>query len=139
MSSPSESTGPPGQYLTQEDELRAKEAEAEDFERAEEATFLEAFQTTPKKRSEQLFEKARNIIDNFNAVMSVSRLQPYEKQEELMSGLKKLLKEQINVIEARRVYTIKINPKTVLRGGRGGEENTPTIGDNNKLQGSNLV
>jgi molecular chaperone GrpE (heat shock protein) len=131
MSSPAESTGPPGQYLTQEDELRAKEAEAENFERAEEATFLEAFQTAPKKRSEQLFEKARNIIDNFNAVMSVSRLQPYEKQEELMSGLKKLLNEQIKVIEARRIYTIKINPKTSLREGG---ENSTIIGDNNKLQ-----
>jgi hypothetical protein len=29
--------------------------------------------------------------------------------------MKKLLEEQINVIEARRTYTVKINPSTALK------------------------
>jgi hypothetical protein len=105
----------PRPYSTQEDELRAKEAEAEDFEKMEETAFLESFQTIPKKSGQKLFQQARSIIDTFNIVMSVSRMQPYEKQEQLMSGIKKMLKEQINVIEARRIYTIKINPNTAHR------------------------
>jgi len=32
-----------------------------------------------------------------------------------MYGLKKLLKEQINVIEAQRIYAIKINPDTTYQ------------------------
>jgi hypothetical protein len=48
-------------------------------------------------------------------MISVSRIQPYEKQEELMSGLKKMLIEQTNVIDAHRTYVRKINPNTVRR------------------------
>jgi hypothetical protein len=32
-----------------------------------------------------------------------------------MAGMRKLFEEQVNVIEARRAYTIKINPSTAMR------------------------
>jgi hypothetical protein len=102
-------------YPTQEDELRTKEAEAEDFNKSEEAAFLEMFQTIPKKSGQKLFQQARGIIDTFNSIISISRIQPYEKQEELMSGLKKMLIEQTNVIDAHRTYVRKINPNTARR------------------------
>jgi hypothetical protein len=105
----------PQSYPTQEDELRTKEAEAEDFNKSEEAAFLETFQTIPKKSGQKLFQQARGIIDTFNSIISVSRIQPYEKQEELMSGLRKMLIEQTNVIDAHRMYVKKINPNTAHR------------------------
>ena len=98
-------------YATREDEPKTKEAEAEDFNKSEESVFLEMFRTIPK-RDQKLFQQALEIKDTFTSMMSVSRIQPYEKQEELMAGLKKLLIEQINVIDARRRYVIKINPNT---------------------------
>ena len=111
MSSSTDANGPQS-YPTQEDEFRTKEAEAEDFNKSEETAFLEIFQTIPKKSSQKLFQQARGIVDTFNSMMSVSRIQPYEKQEELMSGLKKMLIEQTNVIDAHRTYVTKINPNT---------------------------
>jgi hypothetical protein len=99
-------------YPTQEDELRAKEARAENVEAAEESKFLATFQNIPKKNAQRLTQLARAIVDNFNTVMNDSRQQPYERQEDLMAGMKKLLEEEIRVIEARRVYTTKINPST---------------------------
>jgi hypothetical protein len=53
--------------------------------------------------------------------MDEARQEPYQRQEDIMAGMKKLLEEQINVIEARRSYTIKINPSSAL----GGEEKKP--------------
>ena len=111
MSSSTDATGSPS-YPTQEDELRTKEAEAEDFNKSQESAFLEIFQTIPKKSSQKLFQQAKEIIDTFNSLLSVSRIQPYEKQEELMSGIKKMVIEQINVIDAHRIYALKLNPKT---------------------------
>jgi hypothetical protein len=99
-------------YPTQEDELRAKETRAEDIEAAEESRFLSTFQNVPKKNVQGLAQMAQTVIDNFNTVMDDSRQQPYERQEDLMVGMKKLLEEEIRVIEARRIYTAKINPST---------------------------
>jgi hypothetical protein len=114
MSSSTDATGSPS-YPTQEDELRTREAEAEDFNKSLESAFLEIFQTIPKKNSQKLSQEAKAIINTFSSLMSVSRIQPYEKQEELMSGIKKMLIEQINVIDARRMYALKLNPKTADR------------------------
>ena len=111
MSSSTDANGPQS-YPTQEDEFRTKEVEAEDFNKSEETAFLEIFQTIPKKSGQKLFQQARGIVDTFNSMMSISRIQPYEKQEELMSGLKKMLIEQTNVIDAHRTYVTKINPNT---------------------------
>ena len=111
MSSSTDANGPQS-YPTKEDEFRTKEVEAEDFNKSEETAFLEIFQTIPKKSGQKLFQQARGIVDTFNSMMSVSRIQPYEKQEELMSGLKKMLIEQTNVIDVHRTYVIKINPNT---------------------------
>jgi len=102
-------------YPTQEDELRAKEAQAEDVKNAEEARFLSAFQAVPKRNGERLAQLANTIAGNFNGIMSESRQKPYERQEDIMVGMKKLFREQINVIEARRAYTVKINPSTALK------------------------
>ena len=101
-------------YPTQEDELRAKEAEAEDTKRTEEARFLSTFRGAPKN-TEKLSELANSVVDNFNTIIAKSRQEPYQRQEDLMAGMRKLFEEQVNVIEARRAYTIKINPSTTLK------------------------
>jgi hypothetical protein len=102
-------------YPTQEDELRAKEAQAENIKQAEEAKFLATFQTIPAKNIRRLSDLANAIVSNFNRIMEEARQEPYQRQEDIMAGMKKLLEEQINVIEARRAYTIKINPSTALK------------------------
>jgi hypothetical protein len=99
-------------YPTQEDELRAEEAKAESLKQAEETRFRSLFQSTPKRNTARLSELANVIVSNFNDIMAKSRLEPYQRQEDLMAGLRKLFEEQINVIEARRAYTIKINPSS---------------------------
>jgi hypothetical protein len=102
-------------YPTQEDELRTKEAEAETVKQTEEAKFLSTFQTIPVRNAERLSEMAEAIVKNFNRIMEEARQEPYQRQEDIMAGMKKLLEEQINVIEARRAYTIKINPSTASK------------------------
>jgi hypothetical protein len=102
-------------YPTQEDELRAKESQAENIKQAEEAKFLATFQTIPARNIRRLSELADAIVSNFNRIMEEARQEPYQRQEDIMAGMKKLLEEQINVIEARRAYTIKINPSTALK------------------------
>lgn len=99
-------------YQTQEDELRAKEAAAENREKAEESRFYSTFRTVPKKNAGKLAQRADEIVSTFNILLQRSRNEPYQRQEELMAGMKRLFKEQINVIEASRVYTTKINPST---------------------------
>lgn len=99
-------------YPTQEDEMRAKEASAEKAERAEESSFLSAFQSVPQRNGQRLSELAQQIVGNFNTIMDEARQKPFERQEDLMAGMKRLFREQINVIEARRAYTVKINPST---------------------------
>ena len=102
-------------YPTQEDELRAKEAQAESIKQSEEAKFLSTFQTIPARNVGRLSELAKAIVSNFNRIMEGARQEPYQRQEDIMAGMKKLLEEQINVIEARRTYTVKINPSTALK------------------------
>jgi hypothetical protein len=102
-------------YPTQEDELRAREAQAETIKQTEEAKFLSTFQTIPVRNVGRLSEMAKEIVVNFNRIMEEARQEPYQRQEDIMAGMIKLLEEQINVIEARRAYTIKINPSTALK------------------------
>lgn len=102
-------------YPTQEDELRAKEAQADEIKKAEEERFLSTFQSVPKKNGERLAGLANTIVANFNGIMSESRTRPYERQEDIMAGMKKLFQEQINVIEARRSYAVRLNPSTALK------------------------
>jgi len=102
-------------YPTQEEELRAKEAAAEDAKNAEESRFLSAFQELPKSNRERLSQLASDIVANFNGIMSESRQKPFQRQEDVMAGMKKLFQEQINVIEARRQYAIKLNPSTAAK------------------------
>lgn len=102
-------------YPTQEDELRAKEAQAEDMKNAEAARFLTAFRGIPKRNGERLAQLANTIVGNFNGIMSGSRQKSYERQEDIMAGMKKLFQDQINAIEARHAYTVKINPSTALK------------------------
>jgi len=47
--------------------------------------------------------------------MSESRQRPFQRQEDVMAGMKKLFQEQINVIEARRQYAMKLNPSTAAK------------------------
>jgi hypothetical protein len=102
-------------YPTQEDELRTREAQAETIKQTEEVKFLSTFQTIPIRNAERLSEMAKTIVSNFNRIVEAARQEPYQRQEDIMAGMKKLLEEQINVIEARRAYTIKINPSTALK------------------------
>jgi hypothetical protein len=102
-------------YPTQEDELRTREAQADGIKQTEEAKFLSTFQTIPARNAGRLSELANSIVSNFNRIMDEARQEPYQRQEDIMAGMKKLLEEQINVIEARRSYTIKINPSSALR------------------------
>ena len=102
-------------YPTQEDELRTREAQADSIKQTEEAKFLSTFQTVPARNAGRLSELANSIVSNFNRIMDEARQEPYQRQEDIMAGMKKLLEEQINVIEARRSYTIKINPSSALR------------------------
>ncbi|HKH89717.1 MAG TPA: hypothetical protein VKA33_03010 [Nitrososphaera sp.] len=102
-------------YPTQEDELRTREAQADSIKQTEEAKFLSTFQTIPARNAGRLSELANSIVSNFNRIMDEARQEPYQRQEDIMAGMKKLLEEQINVIEARRSYTIKINPSSALR------------------------
>ena len=102
-------------YPTQEDELRTREAQAETIKQTEEVKFLSTFQTIPIRNVERLSEMAKTIVSNFNRIVEAARQEPYQRQEDIMAGMKKLLEEQINVIEARRAYTIKINPSTALK------------------------
>ena len=102
-------------YPTQEDELRTREAQADSIKQTEEAKFLSTFQTVPARNAGRLSELANSIVSNFNRIMDEARQEPYQRQEDIMAGMKKLLEEQINVIEARCSYTIKINPSSALR------------------------
>ena len=102
-------------YPTQEDEMRAKEANAQKTERSEESNFLSAFHSFPERNGEKLSQLAREIVDNFNGLMNETRQKPFERQEEVMMGMKRLFREQINVIEARRTYALKLNPSTATR------------------------
>jgi hypothetical protein len=101
-------------YPTQEDELRAKEANAQRTENEQESSFLSTFQSVPTNNRQKLSELAQEIIGSFNGIMDETRQKPFERQEEVMAGMKRLFREQINVIEARRAYTIKINPSTAI-------------------------
>jgi hypothetical protein len=103
-------------YPAQEDEMRAKEAAAARSEAAEESRFLSTFQIKPKNNPGRLRELSGRVTNGFNATMEKSRQQPYERQEDLMIGLKKLFEEQKRVVEARLAYTMKINPSTANSG-----------------------
>lgn len=102
-------------YPTQEDELRAKEAQAEELKKAEETRFLSTFQSVPKRDDGRLVRMANVIVTNFNSIVAESRQEPFDRQEDIMAGMKKLLQEQINVIDARRQYAVKLNPSTATK------------------------
>src|SRR5919106_6455091 len=102
-------------YPTQEDELRTKEAEAEGIKKAEEAKFLSTFQAIPARNVGRLSELAKAIVSNFNRIMEEARQEPYQRQEDIMAGKKKKFWGEINVIEGRRAYTIKIKPSSAFR------------------------
>ena len=102
-------------YPTQEDEMRAKEAVAQNAERSEESSFLSTFQSVPQRNNERLAELSQQIVSAFNRVMDDTRQRPFERQEEVMAGMKRLFVEQINVIEARRAYAVKLNPSTLSK------------------------
>ncbi|HXG07669.1 MAG TPA: hypothetical protein VNI77_10140 [Nitrososphaera sp.] len=99
-------------YPTQEDELRAEEARAVELMKAEEERFLSIYQSVPRSDGGRLSHLANAIVTNFKKIMEESRGEPFERQEDIMAGMKKLFQEKINVIEARRQYAVKLNPST---------------------------
>src|SRR5918997_2033980 len=94
-------------YPTQEDELRAKEAQAEGIKQAEETKFLSTFQTTPARNVGRLSELAKAIVSNFNRIMEEARQEPYQRQEDIMAGGEKKKKKKKKKNGARRGYLIK--------------------------------
>lgn len=95
-------------YPTQEDELRAKEAQADSIARTEQSNFVASFQQIPKRNGARLEELSQKIVREFNGTMESARLEPYERQEDLMAGLKKLLQEESNVVQAKKEFAAKV-------------------------------
>ena len=95
--------------------MRAKEAKAQRTENEQESRFLSTFQSVPGNNGQVLSELAQKIVGNFSSIMSETRQEPFDRQVKLMAGMKRLFREQINVIEARREYAIKINPSTAAK------------------------
>lgn len=95
-------------YPTQEEELRANEAEADAMARAEQSNFIATFQQIPRTSAARLEELSQALVQEFNSTMDNARLEPYDLQEDLMVGLKKLFLEEANVIQARKEFAAKI-------------------------------
>ena len=93
--------------------MRAKEASSQDAERSEELRFMSTFSSVPQRNKERLAELAHNIVTGFNSLMAETRQSPFERQEDVMAGMKRLLTEQVKVVESRRVYAVKLNPSTL--------------------------
>src|SRR5919106_5201533 len=102
-------------YPTQEDELRTKEAEAEGIKKAEEAKFLSTFQAIPARNVGRLSELAKAIVSNFNRIMEEARQEPYQRQEDIMAGQKKKIKEEDKGFAGGAAYKKKKKPPTALR------------------------
>ena len=81
-------------YPTQEGELRANEAQAESIKQSEEAKFLSTFQTIPARNVGRLSELAKAIVSNFNRIMEGARQEPYQRQEDIMAGMKNYLRNR---------------------------------------------
>ena len=95
-------------YPTQEDELRAKEAQAEARAQEEQSNFVASFLSIPKNNSQKLGEVSQSIVNTFNEIMQNARQEPFAKQENMMAGLKKLFQEEINVIDSMSQYSAKL-------------------------------
>jgi len=65
----------------------------------------ETVDTSPQKDArdiQALGTHAENVVLVFEKTMSEIKREDYESQEKLLAGYKKLLEEQINVIDSRR-------------------------------------
>jgi hypothetical protein len=66
--------------------------------------------TSDAKDIQQLGGNVENLITVFEDTMTEIRKEPYDEQEKLLTGYKTLLKEQINVINARMDMARRLKP-----------------------------
>lgn len=81
-------------------------------EKAEElkAQSLDVGATTDARDIQHLGEEVEKLITVFEDTMTEIRKEPYDEQERLLTGYKKLLEEQINVINARMAMAKRLKP-----------------------------
>ncbi|HXG07269.1 MAG TPA: hypothetical protein VNI77_08100 [Nitrososphaera sp.] len=66
--------------------------------------------TTDARDIQHLGSNVEGLITVFEDTMTEIRKEPYEEQEKLLVGYKKLLEEQINVIDARLAMAKRLKP-----------------------------
>ncbi|AFU59603.1 MAG: hypothetical protein QXX64_06300 [Nitrososphaera sp.] len=66
--------------------------------------------TTDARDIQHLGEDVEKLITVFEDTMTEIRKEPYDEQEKLLVGYKKLLEEQINVINARMAMAKRLKP-----------------------------
>ncbi len=66
--------------------------------------------TTDARDIQHLGDDVEKLITVFEDTMTEIRKEPYDEQEKLLVGYKKLLEEQINVINARMAMAKRLKP-----------------------------
>lgn len=66
--------------------------------------------TSDARDIQHLGDNVERLLTVFEETMTEIRKEPYDEQERLLTGYKKLLEEQINVIEARRDMARRLKP-----------------------------
>jgi len=74
------------------------------------AQSVNAGATTDARDIQHLGSNVEGLINVFEDTMTEIRKEPYEEQEKLLVGYKKLLEEQINVINARLAMAKRLKP-----------------------------
>lgn len=74
------------------------------------AQSLDVSATSDARDIQQLGGNVEKLITVFEDTMTEIRKEPYDEQEKLLLGYKKLLEEQINVINARREMARRLKP-----------------------------
>lgn len=74
------------------------------------AQSLDAGATADARDIQQLGSNVEGLITVFEDTMTEIRKEPYDGQEKLLIGYKKLLEEQINVINARLAMAKRLKP-----------------------------
>jgi hypothetical protein len=88
---------------------RTKEV-TEEKARELKAQSIDAGATTDAKDIQHLGSNVEGLITVFEDTMTEIRKEPYDEQEKLLVGYKKLLEEQINVINARLAMAKRLKP-----------------------------
>lgn len=74
------------------------------------ANSLDISATTDARDIQHLGDDVEKLINVFEDTMTEIRKEPYDEQQKLLLGYKKLLEEQINVINARLAMAKRLKP-----------------------------